>query len=48
MACPGYITSTSACRPKDIPEIEKFYGSVLGLTVGPRPIFRIRTVALHG
>ncbi len=27
------------CRPKDIPAIEKFYGSILGLTVGYRPDF---------
>ena len=27
------------CRPKDIPAIEKFYGIVLGLTVGSRPDF---------
>ena len=27
------------CRPKDIPEIEKFYGMVLGLKPGYRPAF---------
>lgn len=27
------------CRQKDLPAIEKFYGAVLGLTVGHRPEF---------
>lgn len=27
------------CRPRDIPEIERFYGRILGLTVGYRPDF---------
>ncbi len=39
MAFLGVHHVNLGCRPKDIPAIEKFYGSILGLNVGYRPQF---------
>jgi len=39
MALRGVHHVNIGCRPRDLPAIEKFYGSILGLTVGYRPDF---------
>jgi extradiol dioxygenase family protein len=35
------------CSPEDIPEIEKFYGDVLGLKTGYRPNFKFGGIWLY-
>jgi extradiol dioxygenase family protein len=43
----GFLHLNIRCAPKDIPEIEKFYGDVLGLKKGYRPNFKFGGIWLY-
>ncbi len=47
MAISGFQHVNIRCAPRDLPAIEKFYGDVLGLKVGPRPAFKFAGLWLY-
>ena len=47
MAISGFQHVNIRCAESDLPAIEKFYGEVLGLTVGPRPNFPFNGLWLY-
>src|SRR5258705_4561836 len=47
MAISGFQHVNIRCAESDLPAIEKFYGEVLGLKVGPRPKFPFNGLWLY-
>ena len=47
MAISGFQHVNIRCAESDLPAIEKFYGDVLGLKAGPRPVFAFKGLWLY-
>ena len=43
----GFLHFNIRCSEEDLPSIEKFYGDVLDLRIGPRPDFAVPGIWLY-